>query len=158
MQRSLAIRVKHGSAEEKRQRNVAVAKTVKIFCCGYVEVEGARNWKIDHGALLKCGRDHAGMGPQHGLQRLAPSFFLTKKIAEMLLILGTILPPRDLQLNLAAQGDRMNHFTCHRVTDAELEQQRRRYREALRLGLLDLETQVRHSLPRSPVFPVPFPQ
>src|SRR5271155_1504759 len=112
---------------------------MEIFRRGHIEIEGAGNGKINHDAVLKSRSYDAGMSPEHVFQGLAPAFGFAKKIAQMSLIVRRILPSRYFKLDLTAQRDRMHGFVRHGVGDAELEQQRRSHREALRLRLFDLE-------------------
>jgi len=78
------------------------------------------------------------------------SLGLTKKVAQVFLILGAILPSRHLKLDLAAQGDRVNGFPLPGVRHAQLEQKRRGRGKAQRFRPFNLEAQIRHSHPHSP--------
>ena len=85
------------------------------------------------------------VGPEEAAQGLAPAVGLAEEVEHLLLLSRSITAARDLNLDLAAQGDGVDGLVGYTVFDLELECQHGNCGEGNNARGVDQEAEVRHS-------------
>src|SRR5260370_33762118 len=114
---------------------------MKIFGGGDLEVVGAWHRQFDHFRAIERRRQMRDVGPQKGLQGIAPSRGVTKQLLEPALFRVGISAAIWLDSNLAPQRYRMDRRAAL-LDDTNHEDQRGHGRIAFRTRRLDLETEL----------------
>lgn len=139
----------YSTAEEQRDGQLPVFESMEVFCDRDVEVEGAGNGYVDHGAAGKSRYVYVGVRPQQRLQGFAPLLRLTEQFFEVLLLGRSVTAANGLNLNLNAQGDGMDRAGFG-ICDAHFERELWRGCVGSGRDVFDLEAKVRQANLRMP--------
>ena len=96
------------AAEQQKQGDLPCVERVEVLGRRQLEVVGADHRQIDLAAPLEARHHQRGVGPQQGLEGLAPARSLAEQLEQALLFGPRVVALARLDLDLAAQRNRVD--------------------------------------------------